>query len=115
MKTFIGNSRIINYDEKVRVERVGCVQYVDGKPQRSESTTFEIQCHTQPLKGIDLLLVPEGDRTKDQRWLWTRAQLQIKDVIFRQESRYQIQTVEAWQGFIKVRMVRIDTGDNATA
>jgi hypothetical protein len=104
-------SQIISTDEVLRVVREGCVRYVDGKPLKDKIKEFEIACNVQPLGGKDLLLVPEGDRTKEQYWLWTPTAVEINDRVIRRELSFQIQTVEVWGSYAKARIMRIDVGE----
>jgi hypothetical protein len=62
---------IIEGDETLEVNRDGKVYIVDGKPVKPTSTTFKITCSVQPMGSRDLLMVPEGDRYKEQYFVWS--------------------------------------------
>lgn len=121
-----GPSRIINYDETLCVERIGKVIYVDGKPVQSEIIRFDLHGNVQPLNGRDLLLVPEGDRYKEQYWIWmnnTAKPLEINDQVIRNSqdafhrpitSYYQVQEAQQWGSYTRARIMRIDVGPKAS-
>lgn len=108
-----GKSRIIAYDEKVTACRECRVIYVDGKPVKKDLESFEVICNVQPLNGRELLLVPEGDRDLEQYNLFAEKlqfPLMVNDRIIRQGVNYQVQIIEDWGSFIKVRIVKNDVG-----
>lgn len=113
MRALQGQSQIINQDEVLQVLREGCVKFVDGKPLKSKLREFEIRCNIQPLNGRDLLLVPEGDRYKEQYWIWTPVEVMVNDRVVRNEISFQIQSVETWGSYAKARIMRIDVGEYA--
>lgn len=108
-----GQSTIIAKDETVGLVRENCVEYVNGKPVKKAVQSFDIRCNVQPLSGKELLLVPEGDRSKEQYNLWTQAKVELNDRIQRCGVQFQVQTVEAWGSFYECRIMRIDVGPNA--
>jgi hypothetical protein len=110
------HSRIIReLDELLSIVREGPVKYVDGKPVKGEPTTFEIKANVQPLNGRELLIVPEGDRFKDQLYLYTSERLLVNDRVYRKGFSYQVQVIEEWGSFRRARVMRIDVGSNASA
>jgi hypothetical protein len=100
--------------ETVAVFRDGCVRYTDGKPVKAAGETFSVVGNVQPLGGRDLLMVPEGDRYKEQMWIFTPFRLLINDIVTRCGVNFQIQSVEDWSSFVKARMTRVDVGPKAT-
>lgn len=112
-----GPSRIINHDETLEVERSNGVTYVEGLPVESGRTTFNIICNIQPLTGRDLLIVPEGDRLKEQYFIWCEQNEQIllpNDMVKRDGLNFQIQSVENWGSYTRARIMRIDIGPDRT-
>lgn len=125
-----GPSTIIEGDETLKVVRQGTaipgnVIYVDGKPVKRDPIIFNITCNVQPLNGKDLLLVPEGDRYKEQWWIFMNNEqkpLHDNDIVERPEEddpeqriiNYQVQSSEAWGSYTRARIMRIDVGSNAT-
>lgn len=112
-----GRSKIIWGDETLCVYRNGEVLLVDGKPVDRDVIDFNVRCNVQPLTGLDLLQVPEGDRHLEQYWVFTneRAQaIQLNDRVVRCGISYQVQKVETWgkspNGYQRFRMTRIDVG-----
>lgn len=104
-----GRSRIIGHDEMVTLFR-GTVSFVDGKPVAQREAKSLIRGTVQPLTGRDLLLVPEGDRTKEQYWFWTECNVMLMDRIERCGVNFQVQGVQNWGSFNQARMMRIDVG-----
>jgi len=109
-----GKSQIISHDEKLLVTRDGPIRYIDGKPVKGQPTVFEICGNVQPIDGLQLLIVPEGDRHKEQYWVFTYDQPLLNDMITRNGINYQVQLVQEWGSYRKARMMRIDVGPNAT-
>jgi hypothetical protein len=107
-------SQIINNDETITVVREGKTKYVDGKKSKGPSVQFEILGNIQPLDGRELLLVPEGDRFKEQYNIWTDQEMLVNDRVVRCGANFQVQTVEVWGSFFQARIMRIDVGQNAT-
>lgn len=114
-----GRSQIMTSDEKL-VGRKIRIEYVDGKPLRRPSPEYVITCNVQPLNGRELLLVPEGDRYKEQYNIFTESQLEVDDEVIRYDqlkkcnANFTIQAVEPWGTYYKARIMRIDTGPEAT-
>lgn len=124
-----GPSTIITGDERLSVFREGTdvprnVVYVDGKPIKRYSTTFQVTCAVMPIQGRDLLLVPEGDRERENYWCFTNNQdvtLRLNDFVIREDLQtskatlyFQVQSVENWGSFQRVRLMRIDVGPLST-
>lgn len=112
-------SRIIRYDETLTVYREGSVVYKDGKPDKWLVEPFTIACNVQPLSGRDLLMVPEGDRFKEQYWVWMQTPLpekavKINDRVLREDVNFQVQSAENWGSYVRARIMRIDVGPNRT-
>lgn len=105
-------SQMIANDENLQVLRTAKVAYVDGKPNPGNIEKLNIKCTVQPLSGKDLLIVPEGDRFKEQYWLWTTCEVLDNDQVVRCGKNYQVQTVQIWGSFRQVRIMRIDVGPN---
>jgi hypothetical protein len=111
-------SRIISHDEILQVFRENKVVYVNGKPVNDNQyeLLFEITCNVQPMTGIELLIVPEGDRHRERFWVYAEQSekletpIQVNDRIVRNEINYQVQSIEPWGSFSKIQMVRDDVG-----
>lgn len=108
-------SRIMTGDETLLLVRDGAVQYVNGLPEpASIQDPIPILCNVQPLGDKDLMLLPEGERTEEQFWLYVppgqSVVPEVNDKIIRPPALYQIQAVRDWETFQKVRIKRIDTG-----
>lgn len=99
--------------ESIRVERATGVQFVDGKPVTTGSSSFYISASVQPISGKELAIMPEGDRMKTIVWVYTTWQIFPNDIFSYQGSKYQAQTSEAWAGHFKSKAFKIDVGEHA--
>lgn len=114
-----GPSQIINGEgmETLTVTRDGAPTYTDGKPVYPTPTTFDVVCNVQPVSGRDLLLVPEGDRFKEQYYIWSEQNempVEVNDRITREGVNFQVQSPEMWGSYKRVRIMRMDTGPERT-
>lgn len=117
---------IIIHDETLLVKRNGRTDYKDGKPIHRYIEEFEITCNVQPMSGRDLLLVPEGDRYKEQYWVFMNQKdkpLHTNDKVIRPgvdqnsqpvEVPFQVQEVQNWGSFTQARIMRLDVGPDAS-
>lgn len=104
-------SRLMNGDEKLPVLRPGEVVYRDGKPVKRDYRQFRVLANVQPLGDRELLLVPEGDRQKEQFKLFSQDRdeaLTLNDLVLRRGKVYVVHGVETWGGYTKSRIVRYD-------
>lgn len=111
-----GKSRIINHDESLALYRACGVQYDAGRAVTPEEKREEFVCNVQPVNGRDLLIVPEGDRFKEQYWVFTNPQtaLRVNDRVVRCAVNFQVQSVEQWGSYSRCRIMRVDVGTEAT-
>lgn len=127
------SSQLLKF-EWVEVHRRVKTVYVDGKPVDKPDRSFRIRASVQPLSGRDLLLVPEGQRFKEQYFVYTLGDVESRDLIRLPEDgsieeadgpkpppsplkfkvNYQIQEVEFWSSYRRARIMRVDTGPEAT-
>ena len=106
-----GRSQIITHDEIITLFRDEKKPvYIDGKITHLPKTKYEFKGTVQPLQGMQLLIVPEADRFKEQFYVWSEFQMQINDEIVRCKVNYTIQQIELWGSYSRARMVRIDVG-----
>lgn len=107
-----GRSQIINHDETLSVSRNGPVVFIDGLAVSKKIEEFPVVCNVQPVDAKDLLLVPEGDRTKEQFWMYyeSTVSLQLRDVVTRTGKKYQVQAISQWGSYERTRIMLIDIG-----
>lgn len=130
-----GSSQILKKDEDLCIIREGVnidqnVVYVNGKPVKRNSITFKIRGNVQPLGARDLLLVPEGDRFKEQFWIYfnnkaivTEDNIEIQadslvknlDRVVRLCKNYSVQGVQNWGSYSRARIMEIDVGPDKTS
>jgi len=104
-------SRLMNNDEQLPALRPGEVVFRDGKPVKRAMRQYRIRANVQPLSSRDLMLVPEGDRTKEQFWLFSQNRdeaMALNDLVLRRGKVYVVQGLEEWGGYTKGRAVRYD-------
>jgi hypothetical protein len=119
-----GPIELLECDEYVRAMRLGTaidggVIYIDGLPQRGQKhQQFRVTCTVQPMGGKDLLLVPEGDRTREQLWLYQSLMppisrstlLRVNDIVLRDGCAYQVQGCQDWGSYAQARLMAVDMG-----
>lgn len=104
----------MNRDEELQVFHHETI-YVDGSPVQRPSKARFIKANVQPLNGRELLLVPEGDRFKEQYWVYTQDLCSMTtDRVARQGVNFEIQSIDKWGSFFRMRIMRIDVGPEAT-
>jgi hypothetical protein len=102
---------IIDHDEVLDVFRSNQPLYVEGKIHHYQNSKFKVICNVQPI-GRDLLLVPEGDRYKEQYTIYAKhLLLKDNDRICRDNKNYQVQNVEDWGSYQKARIMLDDVGE----
>jgi hypothetical protein len=125
------HSQILKKDETITVFRIPVVDigYVDGKLSQGEELEILVVANIQPVNGRELLLVQEGDRFKEQYWVYAESPvfirnfgLKVKDVqplmvndrVSRLGVNFQIQEVQDWGSYVRGRMMRVDIGPRRT-
>jgi hypothetical protein len=86
-------------NETVSVNRFSS-SYVKGRPVKGTATVSTIRTNIQPLKGNEILQLPEGDRERENLKCFTPFKLLINDEIIRSDGRkYEVQESETWSVF----------------
>lgn len=109
--------RMPGQSENLLVQRACEVIWRDGKPVEVQVKPYRIIGNVQPMNSKDLLLVPEANRTKEQLWIYTEQNEKtpkLNDNIKRGDGNFQVQSVENWGTYSKLRLMRIDVGNQAT-
>lgn len=107
-------------DERLKVFRAREVTYKEGKPEKHFTFSFFAIGNVQPLIGKDLLLVPEGDRDKEQYEFFClncepcEDTLQLSDRVVRGGVNFEVQSVEPWGSYCIARIMRIDVGPDVS-
>lgn len=88
--------------------------HVRGHYSPGKLTTFEkLKGNIQPLNGQELLQVPEGDRQKENNWLFTSFEIADNDIVIYKDIKYEVQVVKDWTPFcISYYRARITKLDN---
>lgn len=110
-----GRSYIIDHDEELTFYRVTATDWVEGLPTHNKELRFSMFCNVQPMNARDLLLVPEGDRHREQYWVWTEnrhqnPRLETNDRVVRLGKNFQVQSVEPWGTYVRARLMLDDVG-----
>lgn len=104
--------------ETLQVSRAGTVIWKEGKPVEDKKSTYKMTGNVQPVQGRDLLLVPEAQRTKENFYVWTEQNEltpKLNDHVIREGVWYQVQNIENWGSYTKIRMTREDVGPHASS
>lgn len=109
-----GPSRIIRNDETLTVQ-LYAKEYVDGKLQTRRTDEFQIRGNVQPLSDRELLIVPEHQRFREQYYVYTDEQKQIEagSIVIRGVLQYQVQAIGYWGSYQRLRIMRVDVGQEA--
>lgn len=105
--------QLIN-DESLTVKRdLNLGKYgSDGYPKQQKFETFTFTGSVQPISGLEILQVPEGDRTRQVMNVFTSFELKGEDLVVRDGVDYEVRTVEKWVqlslAHFKARIVRKD-------
>ncbi len=112
-----GSSSIMNGDETLEFTRYPTPTYIDGKPVQGTPDTFDVICNRQPLSPRDLLVVPEGDRDKEQYWIFSEnldEQIALQDETLIDRVNFVVMGIEPWGSYSRARIVKIDVGADRT-
>jgi len=87
--------------ELVTVTRFSKSYTDEGRVQTDSTTVFpDIGMNIQPLKGNEILQLPEGDRERENMWSFSEFTLLVDDEITREDGRkYETQEAEKWDSF----------------
>ena len=110
----------MNFSDEIRVVNVGRVVERNGKPVHLDITYFNVVCSVQPFNGLEVLLVPEGDRQKEMYWVYLQEDtyrqrpIVLNQTVIYNSLNFQVQKVEQWGSFQRIKIMRIDVGPNAS-
>ena len=99
--------------EAITITRTAAGSYVSGRYVPGSDENFAANGNIQPMTGIELQQLPEGDREKEVKKIYTAFALQNSDEVTRAGGiQYEVQAVEDWTAFhqphFKARLVRIE-------
>lgn len=106
-------SRIMRFDETLLRLEFAETAYVDGKLTATPISQIPFKANVQPLNGRQLLLVPEHQRFKEQYWCFVPDKTFEKtgEIIIRNTMKFQVQEIEYWGSYQRVRITRVDVGE----
>lgn len=117
MKRLAARTQLMNNDERLPAFRSSPIVYQDGKPvQTGDELQYQLIGLVVPLNSRDLLLVPEGDRHKEQYFVMSEQREirpQVNDRVVREGANYQVQSSENWGSYTRVRIMKDDVGPAA--
>jgi len=67
--------------------------YVNGHPVDGTETNLTIKANVQPLTGDEILQLPEADRQKDVRKLFSSSEILYNDIVTYKSKNYEVQRV----------------------
>lgn len=83
----------------VTVKRYSGGTYTCGYFGGQTTTTFSILASVQPTPGKELLLMPEGDRNREWKTIFTKTPLNLKDIIIDSNGiQYEVTKDSDWLG-----------------
>lgn len=99
--------------EAITVTRTAVGSYVAGRYVPGSAQDMDAAGNIQPLTGKELLQLPEGERQRQAKKIYTAFALENGDVVTRADGiRYEVQAVEDWTEFnqphYKARLMRIE-------
>lgn len=89
----------------------------DGHWVKGDLTTIEnLKGNIQPLSGYEVLQMPEGDRTKRIRKLFSPdARILPDDIIVFEDFKYEVQSLSDWKGenltHVSCKLVALENQD----
>ncbi len=86
-------------NETITIKRRASGVHRDGHYRKGDMTTYSVSVNVQPAVGRDLLQVPEGDRTREHKKIYSKFEIKINDIIIRYGIKYEVQTVSDWKNF----------------
>jgi hypothetical protein len=110
----------MEHDETLERLVFRATNFEHGKAVNTLIRKDPFRCNVQPLNGRELLLVPEHQRFSEQYWAYVPISVNGKmfekpgDVVLRGEVHYQVQEVEYWGSYQRVRLMRVDIGPYKT-
>lgn len=94
------------------ITRKAAGSYVDGRWVDGAATVYTAAGNVQPLNGRELLQLPEGDRNREYKKMYTAFAVQNDDVVTISGKTYQAQNVADWsdhpQPHYRVRLMLIE-------
>jgi hypothetical protein len=98
------------------VRRTSAGAYVDGVWEPGPIKTIEMRMSMQPLNGEEMLRIPEGQRNKEMRKVYSERRLFAQgelslgraDIIKEGDNYWEVQRVEDWHRFFRAEVVKIE-------
>lgn len=90
-------------NETITVKR-STGSFVKGRSVKGTPTIFTERANIQPLKGNEILQLPEGDRERENMKCFIAFKLQGDDEVIRADGRkYEVQESENWAVFNRLQ------------
>ena len=77
----------------ITISRKADSTYVNGHPVDEAETNPEIKANVQPLSGDEILQLPEADRQKDVKKLFSTSEILVNDIVPYNSKNYEVQKV----------------------
>lgn len=84
------------------VTRPGASVFTEGRLEASDTTTLEISACVQPAEGRDLQKLPEGERAREAKLIFTETALRVRgsghgaDLVSIDGDTYEVFKAERW-------------------
>lgn len=121
MGVALGRSLIASMNGiNLSVTRYAAGTYVAGKYVPGAASTVTALATVQPLGGNDIMRIPEGDRTRERRKLYSADLLYIErpatknkaDEVSIDGVAWQVESIETWPNYWKVIVVRMEPAED---
>lgn len=88
---------LLTHKVPIQVKRWGEGEWVDGYFVNGIETTLDIEANVQPLRGHELLTLPEADRTKESIKVYCVETLKTVDEVGQKKADIIIWEGKRWQ------------------
>jgi len=85
--------------ESVAVERYAAGTWTNGKYTKGAKTDISIFASVQPADGREIDQLPEGDRTKVHKEIFSTSELKLNDIITYDGERYEVHKLSDWSPY----------------
>lgn len=112
------NCCLINYETLTATRRsTGILNQVTGHYEEGACTSFTFKANVQPSSGKTLDQLPEGDRIKQPKTLFTTTQLKLNDFVEYNDEKYEVRIVKDYSIYCtnhyEVIMIRLQDQDES--
>lgn len=82
--------------QAIVITRKAAGSYVLGRWVEGVETAYSVEANVQPLNGHELLQLPEGDRLRENKKIYTAFPVQNNDILTLGGKTWQVQNAMDW-------------------